>query len=189
MSISESTQEHNNATWSLLRRADSLGFGYIAQDSQFDTEAVREGWEVMFTGMPAPLAIQFRDIYKRAGVPQLELTSTPDLSDLLTYDFTDVQENRIAEFAEEFDLVRVPYAGMWIEGTITAITEDYIELDGFWMIDIEDALQGELIAKADSDSGFITEYGKYLDELEQNWERTYAIAVSEQNRLELDEVA
>jgi hypothetical protein len=57
------------------------------------------------------------------------------------------------------------------------------------MIDIEDALQGELIAKADSDSGFITEYGKYLDELEQNWERTYAIAVSEQNRLELDEVA
>lgn len=181
-------QTSSKATWSVLRKEDAFGYGYQAQDSQFDSESTREGWEVLFTGMLPEVATRYRDIYRNAGQPQ-GATATPDLSDLLTYDFTDVQENRFAEFAEEFDLVRVPYAGMWIEGTITEITEDYIEIDGYWIVDIEDALKGELIAKADADSGFIIEYGQYLDRLNENYEVLYATAIQTQKQLGFGEVA
>lgn len=171
-------------TWSVLRRADSFGYGYVAQDSQFDNEATCEGWEVMFVGMPAELAIKFRDIYSRAGIPQVELTSTPDLSNLLTYDMTQPIEDRQVDDASEYDLVSVEWQGRVIEGVITWFDETAIELDGFVVMPVEHFLQNAtLIAKADSDCGFITEYTAYLLEQDEKWSHLYDLAIEAQNRM------
>jgi hypothetical protein len=173
-----------NATWSVIRTQDAFGYGYLAQDSQFDNEAEREGWEVLFTGMYPELACKFADIYRRAGCPQTELTASPDLSNLLTWDMTAPVEERVSESAEEFDLVSVEYNGRMIEGVITFFDEDTVELDGFIEIPVSHFLaNATLIAKADADCGFVTEYTAYLTEQKSKWDNLVNIATETQTRM------
>lgn len=172
-----------NNTWSVLRRPDAFGYGYQAQDSQFDAEAEREGWEVLFAGMHPQTAIKFRDIYRTAGVLQ---TDTPSFDDLLVYDMTQPQEDRVGDF-QEFDLIYTPLdskRGTWIEAVITDFDEDTVELDGYLLVARELVEQhAVLIAKAEADCGFITEYNAYLSDLEENWNTLYAIANEAQNSI------
>jgi hypothetical protein len=184
--VNDNTQISN--TWSVLRIQDTFGYGYQAQDSQFDNAAISEGWEVLFTGMLADVAIRYRDIYRAAGKP--EPTATPDLSDLLSYDMTEPVEDRDSSTASEFDLIQIEWGGRVIEGVITFFDEDTVEIDGF--IEVTPAYflkHATLIAKADADSGFMKTYGAYLDELNQNWNTIYAFATNAQNRQELGEAA
>lgn len=185
--------KNQNATWSVLRKPDSpafslvYGYGYVAQDSGYDGQAVKEGWEVLVTGLQPEMAVRMRDIYKVAGKVK---TATPDLSDILSYDMTQEVEDRDSSIASEFDLIEIEYQGRMIEGVITYHDEDMVEIDGF--IEVSPAYflkHATLIAKADSDCGFITEYGQYLKQLDENQKELFAYAAKAQSTLEYSEVA
>lgn len=172
---------NKNQTWSVLRRSDTYGTGYIVQPAETISVAIGEGWEFIAGNMDMETACRVRDIYKTAGAPPMpcETIENPSLDDLLVYDMTEAPEDRDGQAIEEFDLVNIVIDGFWLEGTVTAIEEDYVEIDGVWTVD-RIGYQCELIAKAEDDCGFIEEYGQWLDHLEENYERLYEAAVSAQ---------
>lgn len=175
----------NSNTWSVLRKQDTFGFGYQAQDSQFDGIAIREGWELMFNGMPAELAIKFRDIYRTAGTPQTELTATPSLDDLLVFDFSEDIETRAGQTVQEYDLVKIQLNGVYVDAVVTYYDADTVEFDGFIEVSRQYAENHmELIAKADAECGFVTENNRVIDEQRERMNDLYQIAVRVEQTLQ-----
>lgn len=184
-SIAQNTEK----TYSLLRFIDLFGTGYLVQEDVHTAAAISEGWDVIMSGRTKAEADYAHNLYKTAGQPQ-GATATPDLSDLLTYDFTSEIEDRDSSVAEEFDLVELEWNGRVIEGTITYHDEDTVEIDGFIEVSPTYFLKhATLIAKADSDSGFMKTYGAWLTKLDENQKELFAYAAKAQNQLKYGEVA
>lgn len=182
-SITQNTEK----TYSLLRFIDLFGTGYLVQEDAHTATAVSEGWEIIMSGRTRAEADYAYNLYKCAGKPE---TTANDLGTLLTYDMTQEVEDRDSSFASEFDLIEIEYQGRMIEGVITYHDEDMVEIDGF--IEVSPAYflkHATLIAKADSDCGFITEYGQYLKQLDENQKELFAYAAKAQSQLEYSEVA
>jgi hypothetical protein len=195
------TQKRKKEQFAVMSFADLFGTGYLVQAESEVAAAVADGWEVLVENCDRETADHIAAIYKYAGKD----TATPDLSDLLEHDYTEPQENRTADSVQEFDTIYTPIIdldeydadelatmrnALWVEGVITFIDEDTIELDGFLTIDRKIAEKyGELICKAVADCGFLVEYGNYLDQLNENMETLYAVALSEQTRLSNGKVA
>lgn len=174
-------------TYSVISFTDIFGTGYKVQRTEYVNDAIAEGWQVIVKSCDLARAEHIATIYRTAGIPE---TTANDLGGLLTYDMTQEVEDRDSSIASEFDLIEIEYQGRMIEGVITYHDEDMVEIDGF--IEVSPAYflkHATLIAKADSDCGFITEYGQYLKQLDENQKELFAYAAKAQSTLEYSEVA
>jgi hypothetical protein len=179
--MNHTTETPINTTYAVLAYRDLFGTGYLVHEASHVTAAVTDGWQVLVSGCNREYADSICQIYKTAGRGE---TQSPDLSDLLTYDMTLPIAERVSESAEEYDLVQVKWQGRVIEGIITWFDEDTIELDGFIEMPVSHFLaNATLIAKADADCGFVTEYTAYLTEEKSKWDNLYELAVEAQTRM------
>lgn len=169
------TETPKNTSYAVLSFTDLFGTGYLVQATEHVAAAIADGWQVLVSGCAREYADSICQIYKTAG---RGATSTPDLSDILVYDFTETVETRAGQTVQEFDLIRIPVNGVMLEATVTYFDEDTVELDGFIEVSRKYAeTHAELIAKAESDCGFISDYNLYLQDQAEKWERIYAVAI------------
>jgi hypothetical protein len=172
--IIENAAKHN--TFAVLTFRDIFGSGYLVHQASHVAAAIADGWEVIADGLTRADADNVCRVYKTAGQPESNIA--PVLSDLLVYDFTQDIETRAGQTVQEFDLIRLPVNGIMMEATVTWFDEDTVELDGFIEVSRHYAeTHAELIAKAESDCGFISEYNSYLQDQAEKWERIYAVAL------------
>lgn len=187
--IQENATKHN--TFAVIAQYDTFGAGYLVQSTAYLAAAIADGWQVLVENRSRDEAEHIARIYKYAGKP--EANTTPVLNDLLTYNHTEQVEERDTNGATMFDTVYVPMVeldemstegmaairgAVWVEGVVTDIAEDTIELDGYLDIDRRIAEKyGEIIVKADTTGGFMDEYAEWIETLNQNMETCYAIAL------------
>lgn len=169
----ETQVKSTNTTYAVIRSLS--GDGYLVHPQAHVGEAVRDNWEVMVANRTFEEAENIRRIYQFAGTPDSNIAVVTD--GILTHDFTEEIEIRNGYIIQEFDLIRAPYAGRWIEGTVTYFDEDTVELDGFIEVEREVAeAHAELIAKAETNS-FIIEYGEYIAAEQEKWNALVEIAI------------
>lgn len=161
----------NSNTYSVIRSISNDG--YLVQADEYSRAASCEGWDILVSGVELSIAERIATIYRNAGK-----TQSPSFDDLLTYDMTLPIEERVSEFASEYDLVAVEYQGRVIEAVITFWDDETVELDGFIEMPVSQFLAtATLIAKADADCGFVTEYSAYIIEQQERMNALYNIAV------------
>ena len=71
MLIQKSTQHVTNTEYSVLMKRDELGYGFQAQRSRYDAEAVREWpfrWVVVATGLTAREAVELKEDLKAGNI-------------------------------------------------------------------------------------------------------------------------
>jgi hypothetical protein len=169
------TETPINTTYAVLAYRDLFGNGYLVHSQADVAAAIADGWEVIASELTRADADNVCRIYKYAGTPETNIAAVTE--GMLTHDFTETVEIRSGYIIQEFDLIRLPVNGIWMEGTVTYFDADCVEIDGFIEVEREIAeAHAELIAKAETNA-FIIEYGQILTEEMEKWNALIEIAI------------
>lgn len=149
--------------WSVIERQGS----YVAQVTEANSQAKLDGWRVVATGLTVSEACEQRDSLKVSAN-----VATPDLSDLMEWDFTEETEVRMQDDIDEFDTINaccldgIHRTGVTIEWDATLVT---IEVGNVLYKATKDT--AILICKVYEDYELDAEYDEWAETLEvsQTW--------------------